>query len=186
MIDKPALRRALRAKRRDFVDAMSAQERDAAQAALCDRVMTDITAGPVALYLAGGAEVDVGGAVEPLLERGIDVALPHVIGRDDLMRFLLWRPGEPLFEGTMGLIQPNPNAREVSPAVILTPLLGFDRALNRIGQGAGHYDRAFAAHPAARRIGVAWSVQEVDALPLDPWDVPLHAVVTESEWIEAP
>ena len=58
-----------------------------------------------------------------------------------------------------------------------------DRRGNRLGQGAGQYDRAFAAHPAAWRIGVAWSVQQVDALAPDPWDVPLHAIVTESEWI---
>ena len=46
-----------------------------------------------------------------------------------------------------------------------------------------YYDRAFAALPGARRIGYAWSVQEVQLVPLDPWDVPLHAVATEREWI---
>jgi 5-formyltetrahydrofolate cyclo-ligase len=56
--------------------------------------------------------------------------------------------------------------------------------MRRLGQGAGFYDRAFARLPAARRIGLAWSAQEADALPADPWDVPLHAVATEKEWIE--
>ena len=56
--------------------------------------------------------------------------------------------------------------------------------MRRLGQGAGFYDRAFARLPAALRIGLAWSVQEVDILPADPWDAPLHAVVTEKEWIE--
>ena len=37
--------------------------------------------------------------------------------------------------------------------------------------------------PDAWRIGVAWSVQQVDALPTDPWDLPLHAIVTEQDWI---
>jgi 5-formyltetrahydrofolate cyclo-ligase len=37
--------------------------------------------------------------------------------------------------------------------------------------------------PDALRIGIAWSVQEVEALPTDPWDIALDAVVTEKEWI---
>ena len=40
-----------------------------------------------------------------------------------------------------------------------------------------------ARHAEAMRIGIAWSVQEVDTLPADAWDVPLHAIVTEQEWI---
>ena len=72
---------------------------------------------------------------------------------------------------------------ELTPDIVLTPLVGFDRRGTRLGQGAGHYDRAFAAHPAAWRVGIAWSVQEVDALPADAWDVPLHAIATEREWI---
>jgi 5-formyltetrahydrofolate cyclo-ligase len=71
----------------------------------------------------------------------------------------------------------------VAPDLILTPLVAFDRSLARLGQGAGHYDRAFARYPLARRIGVAFSVQEVERLPTDAWDVPLHAIVTEREWI---
>ena len=66
---------------------------------------------------------------------------------------------------------------------MLTPLVAFDRRGNRLGQGAGHYDRAFATLPSAWRVGVAWSVQECEELKADTWDIPLHAVVTEKEWI---
>ena len=77
------------------------------------------------------------------------------------------------------LRQPDPASPEVAPDVILTPLVGFDRRLNRLGQGAGHYDRAFARYEHAWRVGIAWSVQEVPAIPADIWDVPLHAIITE-------
>jgi 5-formyltetrahydrofolate cyclo-ligase len=60
---------------------------------------------------------------------------------------------------------------------------GFDRTGNRIGYGAGHYDRAFAAHPHARRVGIAWSFQQLPQIPVDTWDVPLHAIATDCEWI---
>jgi len=95
------------------------------------------------------------------------------------IRFLAWQLGEPLVDGPFNLRQPDPASPEVEPDVILTPLVGFDRRLNRLGQGAGHYDRAFARYEAAWRVGVAWSVQEVPAIPADIWDVPLHAIITE-------
>jgi 5-formyltetrahydrofolate cyclo-ligase len=121
--------------------------------------------------------------LEALADAGRVTALPHVKSRQDTPRFLVWKPGDALTDGPFGLKQPFYDACEVSPDVILTPLLGFDFALNRIGYGAGHYDRAFAAHPDATRIGLAWAIQQCDALPVDPWDVSLHAVATETGWI---
>ncbi|MFZ8396223.1 5-formyltetrahydrofolate cyclo-ligase, partial [Staphylococcus aureus] len=75
---------------------------------------------------------------------------------------------------------------EVKPDIILTPMLAFDAKLDRLGQGAGYYDRAFATFPDAWRIGVAWSVQQVESLPTEAWDMPLHAVITECGWIPRP
>ena len=85
--------------------------------------------------------------------------------------------------GPFGIMQPPPDNEMVSPDVILMPLLAFDAAGNRLGQGGGHYDRALAALPGAIRIGVAWSVQQIDAVPADSWDIPMHAVVTEKGWM---
>jgi 5-formyltetrahydrofolate cyclo-ligase len=53
----------------------------------------------------------------------------------------------------------------------------------RLGQGAGHYDRALSVLDNCTSIGVAWSVQQANILPTDPWDVPLDAVLTERSWI---
>ena len=93
------------------------------------------------------------------------------------------RPHVALAAGPFGLRQPAHDAATLAPDLVLAPLVAFDRRLHRIGQGAGHYDRAFAAWPEAVRIGVAWSVQEVPEFPPDAWDVPLHAIATEQEWI---
>ena len=99
------------------------------------------------------------------------------------MRFLAWETEAALVAGPHGLSQPAAHAIELRPDIILTPLLAFDAKLNRLGQGAGYYDRAFERFPDAWRIGVAWSVQQVAELPTEPWDIPLHAVVTEQGWI---
>ena len=142
-------------------------------------------AGALAAYLSKGAEVDPFHALEAAAQRGLLTALPHISDKDVPMRFLRWAPGDPLVEGPYGVRQPPADAPELLPDLILTPLVGFDRGMRRLGQGAAFYDRAFAALPAARRIGLAWSVQEVERLPADSWDMPLHAVATEKEWIEA-
>lgn len=141
-------------------------------------------ANVIAGYRPVGAEADPDALLLFAIDAGKTVALPHVQRRSVPMRFLRWSPGEPLIEGQLGLEQPDLDvAPEVEPDLILAPLLGFDRRLHRLGQGAAYYDRAFARFPDAIRVGIAWSVQEMEVAPDDPWDVPLHAVLTEREWI---
>jgi 5-formyltetrahydrofolate cyclo-ligase len=86
--------------------------------------------------------------------------------------------------GPHGTIQPPADGWLASPHYILVPLLAFDRRGTRLGQGAGWYDQVLPQHPGAVRIGVGWSVQEMDELPRDAWDVPMHYIVTDKEWID--
>src|SRR3546814_11534289 len=81
------------------------------------------------------------------------------------MDFRRWRLGEPLEKGPWGTQQPADHAALAAPDIIFCPLVGFDRRGGRIGQGGGHYDRYFAAHPGALRIGIGWSVQAIAAPP---------------------
>lgn len=136
----------------------------------------------IATYAHTPGEPDPALLAHAAVQAGCTLALPHVVDRATPLRFLAWS-GEDLAPGPFGLANPHPHWEEVAPDVVLTPLVGFDRRGNRLGQGAGHYDRAFAAHPSAWRVGVSWSVQEVAALEPDPWDMPLHAIATEKEWI---
>lgn len=184
MTDKAALRRDLRTRRAQYI----ADESVVAQLLVATLQLTEHAAPHLAGativsgYVSDGEEVDPLPLLFHALDRGCTVALPRITGRDAPMTFHRWFPGDDLVPGPYGLIQPRADADPVDPDLILTPLLGFDPLLNRIGQGAGFYDRAFAARPAARRIGLAWSVQAVGSLPVDPWDVPLHGVATELGW----
>jgi 5-formyltetrahydrofolate cyclo-ligase len=172
--DKPALRAKLRAER----DLFAQQSVSAIRAP--DRFAARLAAGQVvATYSPVGSEADPTLLAAAALAAGCTLALPHVVDRASPIRFFAWAPGTPLEEGPFGLRQPRADGAEAVPDVILTPLLGFDRRLNRLGQGAGHYDRAFARHREAWRVGVAWAMQELPAVPADIWDVPLHAIVTE-------
>ena len=183
-MDKAELRRLLRTRRRGFLAGLDPRDLAALHRDLVLRLAPRLAgARIVSAYVATGGEID---PLEILLHAagmGMRTALPRVESREEPMSFRCWTPGDELVSGPLGLTQPAAAAAVCEPDLILTPLLGFDRALGRIGQGAGFYDRAFAAHPHARRIGLAWSVQEVDAIPIDPWDVPLHGLATEREWI---
>jgi 5-formyltetrahydrofolate cyclo-ligase len=174
-LDKPALRARLRAIR----DAATG-DAIPAHAAFCDRLHPGLV---VASYIPVGGEADPAALVAAALAADCRLVLPHVVDRATPLRFLCWAGDAALVPGPFNLRQPAADLPPLAPDIVLTPLVGFDRRGNRLGQGAGHYDRAFAEHPRAWRIGVAWSVQEVAALTPDAWDVPLHAIATEKEWI---
>lgn len=126
----------------------------------------------------------------PLLARlaaaGLTTALPVVAARGSPLTFRLWRPGDQLVDGPLGLKQPAPNSAETEPNLLLVPLAAFDRAGHRIGYGAGYYDATLAALAAKRpvAIGLAFATQEVERIPAEAHDHPLAFVITERETID--
>ena len=72
--------------------------------------------------------------------------------------------------------------------VILMPLVGFDTKGNRLGMGGGYYDRTLAFTKRTTNkpllIGVAHDVQEVERLPIAPWDIPLNAIITPTRLLQ--
>ena len=178
MIDKPVLRAKIRGIRDAFVADSSPTI--AVPTEFTVRLSHGLT---ITSYVPVGSEADPAPLARAAAEAGCVLALPHVTIRSEPMRFLAWETEAALEAGPFGLSQPAADAIELRPDIILTPLLAFDARLDRLGQGAGYYDRAFARFPDVWRVGVAWSVQQVDDLPVEPWDMPLHAVVTEQGWI---
>lgn len=137
----------------------------------------------VAAYRAVRGEVPLDGLLDG--ERRGVFTLPRAVGLD--LEFVAWREGQLFAPGSFGI--PEPADGEVVALAdhdaVLVPLTAFDGRCNRLGQGGGFYDRALASlrtGPAAARpaaIGVAHWFQQVDELPLDPWDVPLDAIATD-------
>ena len=80
----------------------------------------------------------------------------------------------------------HPSINPVFLDLILLPLVGFDDQGNRIGMGAGYYDRTLAFRRSRqywRRpllVGLAYACQQVEVLPTAPWDVPMDAIITEN------
>ncbi|MGJ3648868.1 5-formyltetrahydrofolate cyclo-ligase [Sphingomonas sp. GlSt437] len=175
---KAAMRREMLARREDF--AGRAPPPFVAPAPLL-ALLRD--AKVVAGYVAMAGEADPAPLLTTAHAHGCTLALPHVTTRAEPMRFLRWSPGEALIPGPFGLRQPAADQPELTPDLLLIPLVAFDARGHRLGHGAGYYDRALAALPRAARIGIAWSIQQVPQVPVDPWDVPLHAILTETDWI---
>ncbi len=184
MIEKQALRSELRKRRTAEVAALA----DGVKA-----LLFRVPPGPLAALIRPGAMI---GFYDPVsseapptryaqwyFERGHQLALPWFAARGDDMEFRLWEnpfDEELLTPAPYGGRQPLVDAVAVSPDVLLVPVLGFTAQGARLGQGAGHYDRYLAQHPAVVPIGVAWDSQLCDALPQEAHDIPLRAIATPS------
>ena len=181
---KAALRKSALARR----DGLDAGFRDAASQAVAthvDALALSMAPGPVSGFWPIRTEIDPRPALERLRIRGFPSALPRVTAAG--LVFCSWSHGETLVKAGFGLSEPGPDADIVRPATMLVPLAAFDRRGHRIGYGAGYYDRAIAGcrldGAPLLTIGVAFSCQEIEAVPDEPHDMPLDFLVTERETI---
>lgn len=189
MRPKPITRRTVLTRR----DAMSAEERAAASAAIATSVMPLLAALPagaiVALYAPKGTEVDTAPIDALARARNLRVVYPRVVEGDRRLAFHETTV-DALVPGKFGLREPLPTAPAVDLldiAAVIVPGLAFDRAGRRIGWGHGHYDATLAhVSPFALRIGLAFECQLVEHVPHDPHDAVLHYVVTEAAVYRAP
>jgi 5-formyltetrahydrofolate cyclo-ligase len=129
------------------------------------------------------SEADVRPLMVRLKARGARLCLPIVQNKETIV-FRELVAGAELIDTGFGTRGPGPEAAVLDPDLLLVPLSAFDGQGNRIGYGAGHYDRAIARlrekgrHP--RLIGIAFDCQEVAEVPYEAHDVRLEAVLTET------
>lgn len=176
--EKAELRRAMIATR----DALSHPQRFAASRALLDeehweRLLPFLPpkGGVIATYIAMRSELDPGLLVMRLVAQGYTIACPRVTPEG--LAFHQIGSAAELVSGPFGTREPPADAPITKPDLFLAPLLAFDAQGYRIGYGKAYYDRAFAAFPAANRIGIAFEFQKVAHVPREPHDLPLHAVL---------
>lgn len=181
-LDKDALRKELRMRRREHVAAlppsMQALVFHRPPAPLLELVPEGARIG---LYRAGPMEAPPASYARFFFERGHALSLPRFEHRAAPMHFAAFV--DPFEEsdleiGPFGLLQPAADAPVARPEVLIVPLVGFTAEGQRLGQGGGHYDRWSASNPGARAIGLAWDCQLVGTLPTEAHDHPLDAVVT--------
>jgi 5-formyltetrahydrofolate cyclo-ligase len=189
--DRTALRARLRAQRA----SLSAAERVAAASG----VLASLEQLPefqvdqrIAGYWAVGGELPLHAAVARLRARGQQYFLP-VIEAERNLRFAALLPNAELRPNRYGIPEPvHAPGTSYAPEqveLVLLPLVAFDRRGQRLGMGAGYYDRSFAFLRARARptppllVGIGYSFQEVPSLTVQAHDVALDYVVTEKELI---
>jgi len=146
-----------------------------------------LRARTMGFYLPQAAEFDVRPLIALAQRMGRRVCLPVLPRRGRVMCFARLREGGAMRPNRYGIDEPvDPRPRRARQLDLLfLPLVGFDALGHRLGMGGGYYDAtlAFMRHRGhwhkPRLIGVAYECQRVDALPHDPWDMPLDAVLTE-------
>ena len=128
-------------------------------------------------------------ATRPILERAWSedkrIACPKVEWRPRGLVSYAVTAADQLVEGRGGLLEPDPErARPVEEGfdLVLVPGLAFDRRGGRIGYGAGFYDR-FLEETDALKVALAYSLQVIDSVPVEPHDVPVDRILTEDESI---
>jgi 5-formyltetrahydrofolate cyclo-ligase len=182
--DKASQRLKYRQLRDAFVDNLSEGEKALAFSRIPTPMLAHLQPGKtLAGYVAKDSEVDPAHILAEAHKFGCRIALPHVTGKSAPMRFLRWSPSDELVAGPFGLWQPHEDSEPCDPDVVLVPLIAYDVRLMRLGQGAGHYDRALSILDKAMAVGLAWSIQLAPALITDPWDIPLDAILTERSWM---
>ena len=108
------------------------------------------------------------------------ISLP-VVKKNFEMDFYEWSFDDPLKINRYGIPEPN-SKKLIYPDIILVPLVAFDKNLNRLGYGAGYYDRIIEKLSKKKKIlkiGLALSVQKINNVPVTKHDKKLDYIVTD-------
>jgi 5-formyltetrahydrofolate cyclo-ligase len=165
------------------------RERPDAAAAAAQHLPLDCfaVARVVAGYSPQGAELDPRPLMRRFAAAGVRLALPVTTALDAPLAFRAWTEGDPLEPDVFDIPSPRGQSPEVSPDIIIAPVLAFDRRGRRLGQGAGCFDRTLARardFGGVFVIGLAFAGQEVGRVPAGPLDQGLDAILTETGYIE--
>lgn len=183
----------LRGERLAARDALTQAERQEKSQALTAHGASAIPFASGAIisgFMPIRSEADIRPLMEALRTKGGRLVLPVVLDRETIV-FRAFDADTTLVKTGFGTTGPGADADVLDPDILLVPLSVFDAHGQRIGYGAGHYDRAIARlHGKGRSpvlIGVAFDCQEVPLVPAEPHDVPLDAILTESglRWFSA-
>ncbi|WP_273804528.1 5-formyltetrahydrofolate cyclo-ligase [Providencia rettgeri] len=139
----------------------------------------------IALFLSFDGEINTQPLIDALWQQNKQVYLPvlHPFSAHHLL-FLHYRPDTLLVKNRFNIAEPPLDVRDVLPPeqldVMLIPLVAFDSQGQRLGMGGGFYDRTLEnwQQSGFYPIGLAHDCQQVEQLPIAPWDIPLPEIIT--------
>jgi 5-formyltetrahydrofolate cyclo-ligase len=139
----------------------------------------------VAGYLPADGEVDMYAWFTQAWRQLKQCYLPVVV--EQQLLFARYNKSTQLKPNRWGILEPTASTLIPASALdaVIIPLLAFDAKGNRLGRGAGYYDRSFAFlqhEPRVKSlhlIGIGYAFQQMPIMTPADWDVPIHTVITE-------
>jgi 5-formyltetrahydrofolate cyclo-ligase len=138
----------------------------------------------VMVYASKPPEVETRHLIQSLLDEGKKVVLPIIERETRGLRLSYLHNPDCLVTSTFNVPEPIGNEIPAPPEAVevaIIPLIAFDARGNRLGYGAGYYDRFLKKYHHIVKIGVAFSIQRQDTLPQDRDDVTMDMIVTEEK-----
>ena len=136
----------------------------------------------IAGYYPSYYEVNILNFLELASKKKFKITLP-VIASSKKMSFKPWIFKDPLYVNKFGILEPKNSKKEIIPDLIMVPLVAFDNSLNRIGYGKGYYDRSLEKINKTKKntisLGVAYSFQKCNSIPINKHDFKLDYIFTE-------
>ena len=147
--------------------------------------MKNENAQHIALYVSFDGEISTEKLIKTLWAQGKQVLFACLASfqSESPFCFLRYLPDTPMLKNKFGIWEPKLNVQNVLPLdeldILFTPLVAFDRQGNRLGMGGGFYDRTLQHWQKSPFIpvGLAHQCQQVEQLPTEAWDVPLHQIL---------
>ncbi len=183
----PMVKRALRDHARRVRSSMTPAQIEEKSKKI-SRKLGDILNGmtPVMVYVSKPLEVNTRDLISDLIAQGKKVVVPIIEKDTKTLRLSYLDDPTLLTESTFHVPEPLGHELPAEAAgikAVIIPMLAFDRKGNRLGYGAGYYDRFLSANPHLTRIGIAFSCQETDEIPVDDTDIRMDVVVTDTRII---
>lgn len=142
----------------------------------------------VAGYYPTNGEIDIKESLNKLSAKGNTVSLPTISDTGKILKFRIYSPHFPLIEGKYGIFCPPPQAPEITPDIVIVPMVGFDKEGHRLGYGGGYYDATLAylrsRNEKLLAIGVAYAAQSIEKIPIHNGDQKINMLVTEKEIVK--
>jgi 5,10-methenyltetrahydrofolate synthetase len=137
----------------------------------------------LSFYYPSNYEVNIIKLLDLIAQKKNIKALLPIINSKDQMRFVKWEHLDVLRVNKYGMLEPNLTNKSFVPNVALIPLLAFDKDNYRLGYGKGYYDKFLNKYLKLNKniltIGVAFSFQKYNKLPISNFDVKLNYILTE-------
>ena len=135
----------------------------------------------IGTYISFRDELDTKKLNQYLLERELNLALPAIDFQTKEINFFMYHINTELIENKFSILEPKYKDKVIFPKIILIPLLGYSKSGFRLGYGGGYYDKYLSKNGIGdvKKIGIAFSFQEVEEIPVEDHDERLDWIFTE-------